>query len=192
MQVDTSVGEADVGRLRAGMPATFTVDAYPGETFRGTVRQIRNAPTTVQNVVTYDAVVDVANPELKLKPGMTANVTFIHAQKDDVLRIPNAALRFKPPQGSPSFAESPPRAEPGGDPSRGAHSPRPQDDRTVWVLRGDRPVAVHVRPGLSDGSVTQVVDGGLREGERVVTDAGNAAGATVASNARRGMGPPPP
>ena len=77
------------------MQATFTVDAYPQERFRGKVRQIRNAPQTVQNVVTYDAVIDVDNPELKLKPGMTANVTFIYAEKNDVLRVPNAALRFR-------------------------------------------------------------------------------------------------
>jgi HlyD family secretion protein len=96
MQVDTSVAEADVGRLAAGMPATFTVDAYPGDVFRGMVRQVRNAPQTVQNVVTYDAVVDVPNPDLKLKPGMTATVTFIYAEKTDVIRISNAALRFRP------------------------------------------------------------------------------------------------
>jgi HlyD family secretion protein len=84
MQVDTSVAEADVGKLRAGMTATFTVDAYPSERFTGTIRQIRNAPQTVQNVVTYDAVIDVDNAELKLKPGMTANVTFIYAEKDSV------------------------------------------------------------------------------------------------------------
>src|SRR5512137_1240210 len=99
MQVDTSVAEADVGRLKDGMTATFTVDAYPGEVFRGKVRQIRNAPQTVQNVVTYDAVIDVDNPDLKLKPGMTANVTFVYAEKDDVLRVANAALRFRPPPG---------------------------------------------------------------------------------------------
>ena len=97
MQVDTNVSEADVGKLRPGMAASFTVDAYPGERFQGTVRQIRNAPQTVQNVVTYDAVIDVLNPELKLKPGMTATVTFVHAEKDDVLRVANAALRFRPP-----------------------------------------------------------------------------------------------
>ncbi len=96
MQVDTSVAEADVGRLSPGMPATFTVDAFPGERFRGKVRQIRNAPQTVQNVVTYDAVIDVDNPDLKLRPGMTANVTFVAAEKDDVLRVPNAAMRFRP------------------------------------------------------------------------------------------------
>src|SRR5689334_8590844 len=86
MQVDTSVAEADVGKLKADMPATFVVDAYPQEKFRGKVRQIRNAPTSVQNVVTYDAVIDVDNPDLKLKPGMTANVTFVFAEKTDVVR----------------------------------------------------------------------------------------------------------
>src|SRR5512133_3066104 len=96
MQVDTNVAESDVGKLQSGMDATFTVDAYPGERFRGTVRQIRNAPQTVQNVVTYDAVIDVRNPDLKLRPGMTANVSFVWAQRQDVLRVPNAALRFRP------------------------------------------------------------------------------------------------
>src|SRR5262249_16962441 len=97
MQVDTSVAEADVGKLSADMPATFTVDAFPGERFKGKVRQIRNAATAVQNVVTYDAVIDVDNAELKLRPGMTANVTFVYAQKDNALRVPNAALRFRMP-----------------------------------------------------------------------------------------------
>src|SRR5437867_2439965 len=97
MQVDSSVAEADVGKLRPGMDATFFVDAYPSERFTGVVRQIRNAPQTVQNVVTYDAVLDVSNPDLKLKPGMTANITFVTAERGDVLRVPNAALRFRPP-----------------------------------------------------------------------------------------------
>ena len=97
MQVDTSVAEADVGKLAAGMEATFVVDAFPDERFKGTIRQIRNAPQTQQNVVTYDAVIDVQNPELKLRPGMTANVTFVYADRPDVLRVPNAALRFRPP-----------------------------------------------------------------------------------------------
>src|SRR6185503_19458277 len=96
MQVDTSVTEADIGKLKPDMAATFTVDAFPGERFRGKVRQIRNAATTVQNVVTYDAVIDVDNGDLKLRPGMTANVTFIAAEKDDVVRVPNAAMRYKP------------------------------------------------------------------------------------------------
>jgi HlyD family secretion protein len=96
MQVDTSVAEADVGRLQGGMRAYFMVDAFPNDRFEGTVRQIRNAATTVQNVVTYDAVIDVANPELKLRPGMTANVTFVYADQQEALRTVNAALRFKP------------------------------------------------------------------------------------------------
>jgi len=97
MQVDTSVAEADVGKLHDGMDATFLVDAYPNEKFSGRIRQIRNALQTVQNVVTYDAVIDVANPELKLKPGMTANSTVVYAERQDAIRVPNAALRFHPP-----------------------------------------------------------------------------------------------
>ncbi len=191
MQVDTSVGEADVGRLRAGMPATFTVDAYPGEIFQGTVRQIRNAPTTVQNVVTYDAVVDVANPELKLKPGMTANVTFVHARRDDALRVANAALRFRPPQGSAAFQGRAADGPAGG--ARQAAGPAPgQGLRTVWSLRSGHPVPISIRPGLSDGSMTEVVEGELRAGDRVVTDAGGAASIASAASQPRGMGPPPP
>ncbi len=97
MQVDTSVAESDIGKIASGMPSIFTVDAYPTERFNGTVRQVRNSPQTVQNVVTYDAVIDVDNSQLKLKPGMTANCTFVYAQRDDALRVPNAALRFLPP-----------------------------------------------------------------------------------------------
>jgi HlyD family secretion protein len=97
-QVDAAVAEADVGKLKPGMRADFTVAAYPNDKFTGKVRQVRNAATTTQNVVTYDAVIDVDNPQLKLKPGMTANVTFTYAESDDALTVPNAALRFKPPQ----------------------------------------------------------------------------------------------
>jgi HlyD family secretion protein len=96
MQVDTSVAEADVGKLDQGIHAQLTVDAYPNQPFDGTVRQIRNAAQTVQNVVTYDAVLDVKNPDLKLRPGMTVNAVFVFAQRDDVIKVPNAALRFRP------------------------------------------------------------------------------------------------
>ncbi|HEX5058349.1 MAG TPA: efflux RND transporter periplasmic adaptor subunit [Kofleriaceae bacterium] len=96
MQIDTAVAEGDVGALKESMKATFTVDAFPGKTFEGTVRQVRNAPTTNQGVVTYDAVIDVDNKELNLRPGMTANVTFVLSQVTDAIKIPNAALRFKP------------------------------------------------------------------------------------------------
>jgi HlyD family secretion protein len=189
-----------VGKLRAGMAAEFTVDAYPGERFRGTVRQIRNAPQTVQNVVTYDAVIDVDNPELKLKPGMTANATFVYARRHDVLQVPNAALRFVPPPGlvpeapggkppsqvptvpgrrrnglvklrllAPSLAHAAPPPAPGaasGARERGADS----GARTVHVLRDGRAIPVRIRVGISDGTVTEVVSGALRDGERVIVE----------------------
>ncbi len=174
MQVDTNVAEADVGRLRAGMTASFTVDAYPSETFQGTVRQIRNAPQTVQNVVTYDAVIDVANAELKLKPGMTANVTFVYAEKDDVLRVPNAALRFRPPPDLAAFSNASGRPGGRGSASGGAPPPKPvptPDQRTLWVMRQDKPVPVRVKIGISDGAFTEVVEGALEPGDVAVTDA---------------------
>ncbi len=179
MQVDTSVAEADVGRLRDGMAVTFTVDAYPSEIFHGAVRQIRNSPQTVQNVVTYDAVIDVANPDLKLRPGMTANVTFVYAEKAEVVRVPNAALRFRPPadllpgvSGNEALGS---RAPPpvGSASSRGAGEARDRagpDQRTIWVLRGARPSPVRIRTGISDGSLTEVVQGDLQPGDAVITD----------------------
>ncbi|WNG40087.1 efflux RND transporter periplasmic adaptor subunit [Archangium violaceum] len=194
MQVDTSVAESDVGRLEDGMRATFTVDAWPGVPFEGTIRQIRNESQTVQNVVTYDAVIDVANPELKLKPGMTANVTFITAHRENVLTVPNAALRFRPP-APPEGAG--PRA--GGAGSQGpgvggagapesAQKPAP-GTKTVFVLRDGRPRPVHVKPGVSDGTYTEV-EGELREGDQVITAlaAGAQAPQGASSGARTGMG----
>jgi HlyD family secretion protein len=203
MQVNTSVAEADVGKLVPGMAATFTVDAWPGEKFVGTVRQIRNAPQTVQNVVTYDAVIDVANPDVKLRPGMTANVTFVTGERDAVLKIPNAALRFKAPQSVLEAAATP--ADEAGGGGRGAGSgggrgagsgggrgagpggapkaPVPAEgQRIVWVLRDDRPVALSVKPGLTDGVVTEQVEGDLKAGDAVITDVSQAGG-----GGRRGM-----
>jgi HlyD family secretion protein len=183
MQVDTSVAEADVGRLKDGTQATFTVDAYPSEIFRGTVRQIRNSPQTVQNVVTYDAVIDVANADLKLKPGMTANVTFVYAEKDDVLKIPNAALRFKPPpallaeagRGGNAAAGARPdgvKADAGrsGGKPEGARGPETPDRRTVWVLKEGKPSPLRIRTGISDGTATEILEGDLQAGGEVITD----------------------
>ena len=161
MQVNTSVSEADVGKLRAGMPATFIVDAYPGERFEGQVRQVRNAATTVQNVVTYDAVIDVETKELKLRPGMTATVTFGWADRKDVLRVPNAALRFRPPADFLAGA-------PGGLPSEPASPSR----RTVWVLDQGKPRRVTVTAGITDGTVTEVVDGDLKAGDACIVEVG--------------------
>src|SRR5215813_3998601 len=108
MQIDTNVAEADVGVVKIDQNVDFTVDAFPMETFHGKVVQVRNAPITVQNVVTYDTVIGVSNPELKLKPGMTANVSIIVAQKDNVLQIKNAALRYRPPDAMPVEARKTP------------------------------------------------------------------------------------
>ena len=224
MQVDTSVAEADIGKLKPEMAATFTVDAFPGEKFRGKVRQIRNSATTVQNVVTYDAVIDVDNEELKLRPGMTANVTFIWAEKNDAIRVPNAALRFKPaaeiftalgqeppagvkdatgarnrPPGVPGMPGlgGPPagggrRGGAGGPGAGGGASARTRgeatnDKRTVWVNKGGRLESVDVRTGISDGSLTEVIEGGLQPGDAVVTDATvGGAGATAATSSAPG------
>ena len=172
MQVDTSVAEADVGRLKGGMQAAFTVDAYPSETFQGVVRQIRNAPQTVQNVVTYDAVIDVNNADLRLKPGMTANTTFIYAEKEDVLRVPNSALRFRPPPDLFGPAARPGAAARGGGANSLAKAaPDTPDRRTVWVLRGEKPEPVRIRVGISDGTLTEVLEGSLDAGDQVITDA---------------------
>jgi HlyD family secretion protein len=154
MQVDTNVSEADVGRVQVGMPATFTVDAYPGETFRGNVTSIRKAPINVQNVITYDVVIGVANPDLKLFPGMTANVKILVDQHHDVLKIANAALRYHPEDVAASQRR------------RGPVNP------TVWVLDDEnKPRAVPVTLGLTDGSFTEVTGGGLQEGDRVIVAA---------------------
>ncbi len=114
MQVETNVSEADIGRVQIGQPATFTVDAFPQLTFHGKVTEIRNAPQTIQNVVTYNVIVQVKNPDLKLRPGMTANVSILVAHSENVLKIPNAALRFRPDfarkEAAPSFPQSTPGA----------------------------------------------------------------------------------
>lgn len=156
MQVDTSVSEADVGRLKANMAATFFVDAYPGEPFTGRVRQIRSAPTTVQNVVTYDAVIDVDNTALRLKPGMTANVSFMVAERSDVVRVPNAALRCQPDEKLLRQI--------------GVEPPAPSAAKAVWVLRDNRPVLERIDVGISDGIQTEVARGNVRPGEMLITD----------------------
>lgn len=163
MQVDTSVGEADVGRLIAGMPATFTVDGYPGKPFTGKLRQIRNAAQSVQNVVTYDAVINVENPDLVLKPGMTANCTFVAAQKDGVVRLRNAALRFQPdPQLLQRIGIS--------DPAALESSANDRNRRVVWVLRDNKPVHVAVFTGVTDGTWTELIQGNVQSDDVLITD----------------------
>jgi len=166
MQIDSNVAEADVGVVQVGQDVDFTVDAFPTQTFHGKVVQVRNAPITVQNVVTYDTVIGVSNPDLKLKPGMTANVSIVAARKDNVLQIKNAALRYRP-AGAPAaeMGSRPPSSR--GGPGVGGRE-RTSRERTVYVLSFGQPKPVQVKSGISDGVVTEVVEG-LKEGDRVVT-----------------------
>jgi HlyD family secretion protein len=183
MQIDANVAEADVGVVKIDQNVDFTVDAFPMETFHGKVIQVRNAPITVQNVVTYDTVIGVSNPELKLKPGMTANVSIIVAHKDDVLQIKNAALRYRPPDATPVETRKTVTSR-GGRPATGRGGGAQQGaQRTVYVLPSgaNHPEPRQIKTGISDGIVTEVVEG-LKEGDRVVT-------AELASTA---AGPSPP
>jgi HlyD family secretion protein len=164
MQVDTNVAEGDVGKIREKMAATFTVDAYPTRSYRGIVRQVRDNAQTIQNVVTYDAVIDVDNADLTLRPTMTANCTFVYATKDDAVRLPNAALRFKPDAATVTAMAGATAAAVRGD-SLAA------DQRVIWVLRDGQASPVVVRIGISDGMVTEVEEGAVRAGDVVVTEA---------------------
>ena len=186
MQVDTNVSEGDVGNVWVGQDVTFAVDAYPSRRFKGTVQQVRNAAIMVQNVVTYDAVVGVDNKELLLKPGMTANVEFLVSRKEDVLKIPNAALRFRPlserqPQAQVAAAGQAggPGAEAGGGAGRRGGSPNAgQGSRnreggvnrqgTVYTIRDQKAIPVRVRLGISDGSYSEVVAGDLKAGDQII------------------------
>ncbi len=180
MQIDANVAEADVGGITIGQDVNFTVDAFPAQTFHGAVAQVRNAPITVQNVVTYDTIIEVANPELKLKPGMTANVSIVIARSEGALKIPNAALRFRPSDatGNGQQANSTPsgqRRGQGGAQSNGGSAGRTASERptrTVYVLptgqANGTPTPVPIKTGISDGLSTEVLDG-LNEGDRVVT-----------------------
>lgn len=167
MQVDTNVDEADVGRVKLGQAATFTVDSFPGRTFRGEVVQIRKAPLVVQNVVTYDVVVTARNPELRLLPGMTANVRIVIEQKESVLQVPNAALRFRPPGLETTERERPARPGGGSGPAGGRGGGAPAG--RVWIVGPDgKPAAVPVQLGIGDGTFTEVAGGELKEGQQVI------------------------
>jgi HlyD family secretion protein len=186
MQIDSNVAEADVGGIEEGQDVSFTVDAYPYRTFHGAVVQVRNSPTTVNNVVTYDCVIGVTNADYKLKPGMTANASVIIAQREDALSIPNSALRFHPPEtavisadtNAPAAQMTNSEAQRGGagQGRRGGGGGRPRGERpvvhTVYVLSGDEkdPVLhpVQIKTGISDGISTEVISG-LNEGDKVVT-----------------------
>jgi HlyD family secretion protein len=166
MRVNANIDESDIGRIAAGQSALFTVDAYPGERFPGVVSQVRLQPVVESNVVSYVTIIDVANRGLKLKPGMTANVTVEISRQDDTLRVPTSALRFRP-----DAAEG---AQTGAAGGRG----RTGGDSQVWVLREDVPQPVTVRARLSDGTTTAVVSDALHEGDRVITGSAAASGSS--------------
>jgi HlyD family secretion protein len=176
MQVEAHVAEGDVAKLVAGTPVSFTVDAFPGRTFAGKLRQVRNAATTVQNVVTYDAIIDVDNHDGDLRPGMTANVSFVIADRRDVVRIPNAALRFRPPRQAL--------------PATGAPPPRPgRDQKLVFALEQGALRPIPVRVGVTDGSATELVSGDVREGTTLVTDMNDGSAPARATSAAGAAGP---
>jgi HlyD family secretion protein len=157
MQVDTNISESDIGGIKEGDKATFTVDAFPRRVFEGTVSQVRQSPQTVQNVVTFDAVISVANRDLALKPGMTASARIIVDQRSDVMRVPNQALRYLPgrvaaTQTSPTPTITTPTSE----------------GSSLWVLRGGQPQAVSITPGLDDENFTEIVSGDIRPDDQVI------------------------
>ncbi|MFL5361819.1 MAG: efflux RND transporter periplasmic adaptor subunit, partial [Myxococcales bacterium] len=169
MQILANVDQADVGKVHEGEDAKFTVDAYPGEVFKGHISQVRQAATTTNNVVTYAAVIQADNPDRKLRQGMTAAVTIVAANHDDVLRVPNAALRVH--IDTPAPASIPLVAE-----ARAATGNRPRRDpraAIVYKLVNGNPQAVNVTLGLSDGQRTEV-SGDLAENDQVIVSGGNA------------------
>jgi HlyD family secretion protein len=177
MQIDANVAEADVGGVQDNQAVEFTVDAYPYRTFHGTVTQVRNSPTTVNNVVTYDTVISVTNSDYKLKPGMTANVSIIVAQRPDALKIPNAALRFHPPETAMIITNT--VTDPaltnqaaGGPPGQHSRNKAARNVRTVYLVEGDENAEtlrqVQIKTGITDGVFTEISEG-LAEGARLAT-----------------------
>jgi HlyD family secretion protein len=184
MTLALDIDEADVGEVHAGQEADFTVDAYPDRTFAGKVRSVRNAAKTVEGVVTYQAILDVANPDLALRPGMTATAVIKTAQVHNALLVPNTALRFTPSRDSSALAGS------GVSATR-----RSGNAHQVWTLRQSTPVAIALTTGLTDGQWTEVTGGSLASGLPLVTgvvEQGTATTTSADSSAnRRSPGPLP-
>jgi HlyD family secretion protein len=188
MQIDSAFAEADVGNIKVGQRVMFTVDAFPDKNFRGKVRQVRLNPTTTSNVVTYNVVVGVDNPDQILLPGMTAYVNITVAQNDNALLLPNAALRFRPPTEDATAAEKPKSAPggvlggmtggmgPGMGGTRGGGQSRQNNKAsaeslskgTVYVLREGKPTAVIVELGITDNRNTEITGGELKAGDKVI------------------------
>ena len=207
MEVKAAVDEADIGKVKKGQNVSFTVDAFPDETFAGKVQQVRTSPNISQNVVTYDVIVRTENNDLKLKPGMTANIYITVEVKENVLRIPNSAIRFRPDRianfpfpedvlkemNNKGKKKNGKTGDKGSSPKPGAKSnedktgksgkkpvkgEKPKRDKnkarrdtSIWILKGDKPERVKIATGISDSTYTQMVDGPLKEGMEVITDA---------------------
>jgi HlyD family secretion protein len=178
MQIDTNVDESDIGRAVQGQPVTFTVDAWPDRTFAGVVSQVRNAPIKTENVVTYNVVILVDNRDLLLKPGMTANVTILVRKYENILMIPNPALRYRP-AAEKSKAAGTREASKGN----GAHG-----QRVYRLGKNGKPAQVPVKTGVSNGSFTEVLQGDLKEGDVLVT--ADAAKGSARPGGSSGMGAP--
>ena len=213
MQVECSVDEADIGRVKEGQAARFTVDAFPDENFTGVVKQVRYSPEVIQNVVTYTTIVDVENPEMKLRPGMTATISFVVGEAENALRVPNSALRFQPPpevmqalfeemrqemqakrgQTTQAEGQQEKRRPQGnfqmGQGSRGMGS-RMRDRARVWIQDEEGKIRmVFVRTGVTDNAFTEIAGGELKEGMEVITGESTQASSSnrSSSNLRRGM-----
>jgi HlyD family secretion protein len=173
MQINTNVDEADIGTVKLAQEAYFTVDAFPESVFKGVVSQIRNAPIIVQNVVTYDVIIEVANKNLELKPGMTANVSIVTERKDKVIKIPNAALRFKPQEQEYVIYKS----------------VKMEKGIKVWLLTKDQQIKpASVKTGISDGAFTEVKEGEVKEGDEIII---NVAVKNSNQPSKTGAGRPP-
>jgi HlyD family secretion protein len=177
MQVHSDIAESDVGKIKEGQDVTFRVDAFPKEEFTGRVSQVRNEGKIVQNVVTYDAVIDVENKELKLKPGMTAYVSILVAKNENALKIPNTALRFKPSKtdeekkpDSASKGSSSPAGSRAAQAKGASAAPSSFDQPVIWLRKGNKPIPVKVKIGITDGKNSEVVEGDIAEGDEVITE----------------------
>ncbi len=184
MQIEADVAEADIGLVSSGQDVEFTVDAFPGQTFHGKVTQVRNAPKADQNVVTYVTIIDVSNPNSKLKPGMTANVSVIVTHRENVLKIPNAALRFRPPKNMEVAKSSTdktdvadPQAKSESEGAKKSETAKPKkekrdkrkSERTAYVLRGGAVQPVKLKLGITDGRETELLEG-MKEGDALVVE----------------------
>lgn len=167
MQIDSNFAEADIGRIKVGQNVNFAVDAFPNRAFQGMVKQVRLNAVTTQNVVTYDVVVQVENPEEILAPGMTAYVNVITAEKKNVPLIPNAALRYKPTKATPKEG---PMANSGGVKPKGKKEGKEENMGTVYILENGEPKAVKVKLGVTDSRFTEVMSDTLHAGDKIITD----------------------